>query len=101
MLVDTRWLNFVTAAAYSLTSLFLIGFRLADVALVARQLLWREVIENEGDPIVGAFVHHAMVFLIIDLVSLPHLQAVRPAIDHEPYARVSFYGYVDSVPAMK
>ena len=42
-----------------------------------------------------------MIFLIIDFICLTHLQAVRPAIDHESHARVGLDWYVDPVAYVK
>ena len=60
-----------------------------------------DVIENEGDTIFAAFVHDAMIFLIVNFIRLPDLQAVWPAIDHESHARIGLDWHVYPVAHMK
>ena len=45
---------------------------------------WRNVVEYEGDAILGALVRYAVLFLVVYLVSLPDFELVRSAIDREP-----------------
>ena len=47
-------------------------------------MAWRNVVEYEGDPILGSLVHYAVLFLVVYLVSLPDFELVRSAIDREP-----------------
>ena len=49
-----------------------------------RKRTWRNVVEYECDPILGSLVSHAVLFLVVNLVSLPDFQLVRSAIDREP-----------------
>ena len=65
------------------------------------ELIRRNVIEDEGDPILGAFVHHAVVFLIVNLIRAADLEFVRPAIDHEAHTVIRRNRHVDAMTAMK
>ena len=58
---------------------------------------WREVVEDEGDPVFASAVHHAVVFLIVNLVSVTHFESMRTAIDHESDARVGGDGDMNPV----
>jgi len=48
------------------------------------QFLWRDIIEDKCNTVFFTLIHHAVSFLIIDLISLSRFQLVRSAIDHEP-----------------
>ena len=64
-------------------------------------MLRRNIVEDEGNAVFAAFVHHAMCFLVIDFVSLANLKLVWATIDHEAHARVGGDRYVNTVPSMK
>lgn len=65
------------------------GDELVRPAPHALELVWRNIVENESDPVLGAFIHHAVGLLIVDLVCEAHLKTVWPAINHEPNSRIS------------
>ena len=44
------------------------------------------VVEDEVDAILLALVHHAVHFLIVDLVGVAHFELRRATVDHEAYA---------------
>ncbi len=62
---------------------------------------WRNVVEYEGDPIFGSFVHNAVLFLVVYLISLPDFELVRSAIDCEPDSWIRRNRHMDTVPTMK
>jgi len=59
------------------------------------------IVKNESYPIFDALIHHAVSFLIVNLISMPNQKAVRAAINHEPHARIGRNGHMDSVTHMK
>jgi len=61
----------------------------------------RNVVEYEGDPILGSLVHYAVLFLVVYLVSLPDFELVRFAVDCEPDSWIRCYRHMDTVPTMK
>ena len=62
---------------------------------------WRNVIEDEGNPILGTLVHHAVPFLVVNLVSLSNFELVRSAIDREPHSWVRRNRHMNAVTAME
>ena len=62
---------------------------------------WWNVVEYEGDPILGSLVHYAVLFLVVYLVSLPDFELVRSAIDRETDSWICRNRHMDTVPAMK
>ena len=65
------------------------------------QLPWRNVIENKRDAVVRAFVHNAVVFLVVYLVGFAHLKLVRAPVDHEADTRIGRNRHVDTMTAVK
>ena len=61
----------------------------------------RNVVENEGDPILGALVYYAVLFLVVYLVCLPDFELVRSAVDREPDSWIRRNWHMDTVRNMK
>ena len=59
------------------------------------------VIENKGDSIRVALVHHAVFSLVVEFVHLANFELVGAAINHEAYARIRRDWHMNSVTAVK
>ncbi len=60
-----------------------------------------DVIENEVDASLCAFVHHTVPLLIVDLVDVSDLHFLRTTINHEPHPGIGVNGYMDPMPVVE
>ena len=65
-----------------------------DLALYLR---WGNVVEDKVDASFAALIHHAVLFLVVDLIDVANGHLLWPAVDHEAHPRVSVNRYVDAV----
>lgn len=56
-----------------------------------------QVVEDKGNPVFAACVHHAVVFLVVDLVSMADFEAMWFSIDHETHAGIGCDRHMDAV----
>ena len=61
----------------------------------------RDVIENKVDPPLVTLVHHAVLFLIVDLIDIADRHFLRSAIDHEAHSRIGVNGNMYAMTVVK
>ena len=59
------------------------------------------VIENKIDSTFIPFVHHAMLFLVVNFVDVTDGHALGAAVDHEPHSGIGIDRYVDAMAIME
>ena len=64
-------------------------------------MIGRHIVKDKGNSVVLTFIHHAVLFLIIDLVSLAHFKAIGFAINHKAHSGIGGNGNMDAMPGMK
>ena len=63
--------------------------------------LRRQIVEYERNPILRPFVHDAVVFLVVHLISPTDGQLVGPSIDHKPDSRVGRDGNMNTMSSVE
>ncbi len=63
--------------------------------------LRRQIVEYERNPILRPFVHDAVVFLVVHLISPTDGQLVGPSIDHKPDSWIGRNGNMNTVSSVE
>ena len=61
----------------------------------------RDVVENKVDTPLVTLVHHAVLFLIVDLIDIADRHFLRSAIDHEAHSGICVNGNMDAMTVVK
>ena len=59
------------------------------------------VIENKIDSTFIPFVHHAMLFLVVNFIDVADGHALGAAVDHEAHSGIGINRYVDAMAVME
>ena len=62
---------------------------------------WRDVVKNKINPALVAFIHDAVLFLVIDFVNVTNRHALGSPIDHEAHSGVGINRDVNPVTRME
>ena len=77
------------------------GFSIPRSSGLALNFCGRDVVENKVNAALAAFIHHAVLLLVINLVNVTDRHLLRSAVNHKSDSGIGVYRYVYAVSVVK
>ena len=77
------------------------GFYVPRCSDLALNFCGRDVVENKVNAALAAFIHHAVLLLVINLVNVTDRHLLRSAINHKSDSGIGVYRYVYAMSGVK